>query len=172
MIITDKVIASAIKDIVILTDSREQKNKHILEYFNDKEIPHRIEKLDTADYTFILPNYSMLNLDRSVLVEKKNSLDEIANNFTKDRVRFVAEFERIEKEKIHLLIENASWKKVVSGSYRSKIPPQSMLASLLTWNMRYSCPIWFSSPAESGMLIYNIIKYELMEELKRKRLDK
>lgn len=169
MKITDKMIADVIKDIVILTDTREQKNKHILDYFDEKEIKHQLQKLDTADYSFILPNFGFLEFDNSILIEKKNSLDEIAGNFTKDRQRFVSEFERIGDAKIHLLIENATWRKIINGSYRSKLPPQNMIASLFTWNVRYNCPIWFSNPTESGMIIYQIIKYEIMEKLKSLR---
>lgn len=171
MKITDKMIADVISDLVILTDTREQKNKHILDYFDEKEIKHQLQKLDTGDYSFILPNYQNLGMDNSIIIEKKNSLDEIAGNFTKDRLRFVEEFERVGDSKIHLLIENATWKKVVNASYRSQLPAQNMIANLFTWNIRYNCPIWFANPTESGMIIYQIIKYEVMEKLKKIRLD-
>lgn len=169
MQITDKMIGDVLADMVIITDTREQKNQHILEYFDDKEIKHRLEKLDSADYSVVFPNHPEFELDYSILIEKKNSLDEIAGNFTKGRERFIKEFERIGDAKIHLLIENATWRKVRNGSYRSKLPPQNMVANLLTWNARYNCPIWFVNPTESGMLIYQVFKYGTMEKLKSMR---
>lgn len=163
--LTDNEKASILQDMVVICDTREQKNQHILDYFTQYKIPYKTERLDTADYSFILPSYPELNLDKTVLVEKKNSLDEIAGNFTKDRVRFINEFERVTTEHIHLVIENATWKKVKNGSYRSKLHPNSMTASLLTWNIRYNCPLWFVGKEESPELIYKILYYELKEIL-------
>lgn len=163
---TDKEMAHILEDIVIIVDTREQKNQHILDYFLKNNIQYKVEKLDTADYSFYLPNYRVLNIDKMVLIEKKNSLDEIAGNFTKDRERFKAEFERVKDDKIHLVIENATWKKLKGHSYRSLLSPRAFLASLLTWNIRYKCPIWFVGKEESAELIYYLIYYEVFECLK------
>lgn len=162
-------MSEILADMTIIVDTREQKNEHILQYLRDNRIPYITQKLDTADYSFILPNYPELNLDKKILIEKKNSLDEIAGNFTKGRERFVREFERVTDEHMHLLIENATWKKLMKGSYRSKLPPQSFMASLLTWQIRYKCQIWFAGADESPALIHQILKYELMEHLKNFR---
>jgi ERCC4-type nuclease len=164
--LTDREIANILADITIIIDSREQKNQHIINYFKDNDIPYIVDKLHIADYSFYLPNYSHLGLDRKFVVEKKNSLDEISGNFTKDRDRFAREFERITDEKIHLVVETATWKRLLSGSYRSKLAPRSFMASMLTWNIRYKCPIWFVGLDESPTLIYNILYYEVFEYLK------
>ena len=167
---TDKQISEVIKDMRIVVDTREVKNEHITNWLTENNIPFIREKLDSGDYSFDLPNYPELGLDRIYLVEKKNSLTEIAGNFTSGRERFVREFERIpENAVLHLLIEGATWKKVLNGSYRGQFPPKSMLASLLTWSIRYDTPVWFVGIDESPELIYNILKYELMEHLKSLR---
>lgn len=167
MKLTDGLMQKIIDDMVILVDTREKKNDHILKYFKEQKIPYVIEKLQTADYSFYLPNYFDIGADRLFLVEKKNSLDEIAGNFTKDRDRFTREFERVDAEHIHLVIENATWKRLFNETYRSKLPAKSFMASMLTFNIRYNCPIWFVGIDESPILIYNILKYELLEHLKK-----
>lgn len=167
--ITDKQIQNIMADILVIVDTREQKNQHILDYMNMNGIKYKVEKLDTADYTLVLPSYPQIGVDKKFLVEKKNSLDEIAGNFTKDRERFRREFERVTDEHIHLVVEQATWKKLLKGSYRSKFPPKSFLASLMTWNIRYNCPIWFAQVEESPIVIVNILKYELLEYLKENR---
>ena len=166
MALTDKQVSDIIHNMVILTDTREQKNQHILDFFDENEIPHKKEQLRTADYSFYLPDYPELGIDRKILVERKGSLNEIAGNFTKDRGRFVREFERVGDEHIHLVMENATWKKILSGSYRSEFNPNAFMASLLTLDIRYNCPVWFCTTEESPILIYNILKYELREHLK------
>ena len=166
---TDKEMQSILDDIVVIVDTREKKNDHILEYFKENGINYVVKKLDTADYSIELPNHPELNLDRKFLVEKKNSLDEISGNFTKGRDRFAREFERVVDENIHLVIENATWKKLLNGSYRSKFPPKSFMASLLTFSIRYNIKVWFCTPKESPTVIYNILRYELFEYLKNIR---
>ena len=163
---TDRELNDIIDNMVVIVDSREQKNGHLLKYFDDNGIKWVCKKLDTADYSFELPNYKHLGLDRKILVEKKNSLDEITGNFTTSRDRFQREFERITDEHLHLVIENTTWKKVVNGSYRSKMHPNSLIASLLSWSVRYGFKVWFGGKDESPMLIYNLLKYELVEALK------
>lgn len=163
---TDKELGEIVNDMVVIVDTREQKNQHILDYLNDNEIKWVRKKVDTGDYTFELPNYPNLNLDRQVLVEKKNSLSEIAGNFTTDRGRFQREFERLDEEDMHLVIENATWRKIANGSYRSKLHPNAFTASLLSWAMRYDFKVWFVQPQDSPQLIYNLLKYGLIEKLK------
>lgn len=163
---TDRELDNVLRDMTVIIDTREKKNDHLLKYFNDNGIKWVCKKLDTADYSFELPNYKHLGFDRKFLVEKKNSLNEITGNFTSSRERFQREFERIEDEHLHLVIENATWKKVVNGSYRSKMHPNSLIASLLSWSVRYGFKVWFVGKDESPMLIYNILRYELAEALK------
>lgn len=165
---TDKEIGNILDDMVIIVDSREKSNVHILEYFNALGIKHKCEKLDSADYSFILPNYQHLFLDKKVLVERKGSIDEIVGNLSANRDRFIREFERLEPDqKISMVLENLTWKKVNNGSYRSKINPKSIIASLITWETRYNCPMYPCTKEEAGMLIYNILKYGLRERLKK-----
>jgi len=164
--LTDKKMSDIMSNIVVVVDSREKQNDHILSYLKDNDIPYIVEKLHSADYSFILPDYPELNMDRKILVEKKNSLDEISQNFTSGRERFAREFERLTDEKIHLVVEDATWKKLTKGSYRSKLPPKSFTASMLTWSIRYRCPVWFVGRDESPELIHKLLHYELLEFLK------
>lgn len=168
---TDREIQKVLDDIVVIVDTREQKNQHILDYLTENNIKYITEKLDTGDYSLVLPNYTHLGLDKKFLVEKKNSLDEISTNFTSGRARFVREFERAKEshQNLHLVIENATWKKLYKGSYRSKFPPKSFKASLITFCIRYGVPVWFVQPEESPDLIYSLLHYELFEYLKENR---
>lgn len=160
-------MANVLNDIVVIVDTREQKNQHILDWFESNEIAYEISKLDSGDYSFRLPNYMELDIDRMILVEKKNSLDELAGNFTKGRERFQREFERVgPDQKIHLLVEKATFKKLLNGSYRSQFSPQSYMASIFSWSDRYGIPVWFCNTSESGEIIYNILKYGLLNYLK------
>ena len=117
-------------------------------------------EVDSGDYSFILPNYSELNLDKKILIERKGSLDELAGNFTKGRKRFQREFERLESDqKMHLLLENFTWRKLLNDSYRSKFSPNAYKASLITWSIRYDFKVWNVVKKDSEVL------HEILKEL-------
>ena len=160
-------IDNILSDIHIIVDSRENKWYHIRDYFNKKKIPYTVEKLDVGDYSFVLPNYPQLDLDKKFIIERKGSLSELAGNFTKGRSRFKREFERLEDwQKIHMVVETATWRKLFNGTYHSKFHPNSYKASVFTWNIRYNCPIWFCEKKESPEIIHKILHYEVSEYLK------
>ena len=66
--------------IVIWADSREKASEHILETFDDKKIEYFVSKLPWGDY---------MNFNNTKLViERKNSILELANTIGKDHQRF------------------------------------------------------------------------------------
>lgn len=160
------------ENIVILVDSREKANKHILDVFDKESIQYRVTTLESGDYTFELKAIPDLdiphNMDfrQDVMIERKNSLDEISGNFTKGRERFNDEFGRAWATKKYLLIENGSYEKILDHDYRTEYNPSSFFASLLSFDARYDLHICFASKDTSALLIYNICKYTLREILK------
>lgn len=164
--LTDKELSGIIKDMVIVIDTRENKNGHIIKFFEENGIEYEYKKLDFGDYTFRLKTRSDLNLDNLIVIERKNSLDEIAVNFTKNRDRFIREFER-GNNKLHILVENGRWSNIFNSSYRSEILYKSFMASILTWYFRYNCPFWFVEVDNCGEFVYNLLKYSLLESLKK-----
>lgn len=155
--------------MVFVVDSREQPTEALskrLEYLN----PWVRETVNAGDYTAktLLPDGSWFYLP--VAVERKMSFTEIAGNFTRDRDRFRAEFNRARDAEIRLyiLIENASWEDAYAGAYRSQMKPKSLIASLLTWSARYNTTILLcKKPATGGKLIHDILHYEMREHLEK-----
>lgn len=163
---TDPEIKELLKQLTVICDTREQANENITGYLDSKKIPHTSRKLDTGDYSAMIGDYT---LEQDVVIEKKNGLDEIAGNFTVDRQRFEDEFTRAKAEglKVFLLIENATWSDIFLHNYRSKLKPQSLIASLLSWQVRFNLTIIFCKPSETGQIIYGILYYAAREALKK-----
>ena len=159
-------------NIVILVDSREKANRHILDVFEREGVQYRVVTLESGDDTFELKAIPELDIDHTmdfrqdVMIERKNSLDEISGNFTKGRERFNDEFGRAWATKKYLLIENGSYEKILDHDYRTEYNPSSFFASLLSFDARYDLHICFASKDTSALLIYNICKYTLREILK------
>lgn len=159
---------------MIISDSREQNNSHIINWLNNKKIPHRVEKLETADYSFLLPENKDLGIMRdlyftdNILVERKNSLEELSGNLTNDRLRFENEFIR-SKGKVHLLIENASYEDILSKNYKTEYNSQSFLASLHSFADRYNLSIQFIKDNQySAQFMYYTFYYHLRNWLLNK----
>ena len=123
-------IRDALESLTVLIDTREQDTERARK--RKEDFPRwRREKLDAGDYG------CEIELDGElcrvpVVVERKMSLDELCQCFTRERKRFEREFERAQQAgtRLHLLIENASWEKIHAGSYRSQMKPQALTASI------------------------------------------
>ena len=109
---TDKQINQILSEMIILIDTREQENKHIINYFEKKKINYRIEKLRTGDYSFAISKNAELNInaelsfDSIIAIERKATLEEISNNLTHERTAFENEMIRSTRLKqFYLLIE-------------------------------------------------------------------
>lgn len=161
---TDKELADALKDLKVITDTREQVNDHITKYFDAHKVKYFSRKLDIGDYSAQLGDETF---ERNVVIERKHNLDELCGNLTADRDRFEREFLRAKayNTKVFLLIEEASWDDVFLGNYRSKLVPKSLLASLLSWQTRFGITIVFANKANSGALIHGILYYAIREKL-------
>ena len=166
----DKIISK--DNIVILVDSREKANKHITEEFERQGINYRVCALESGDYSFELKAIPDLDIPHTmdfrqdIMIERKNSLDEISGNFTRGRERFNDEFGRAWAVKKYLLIEDGSYEKILNHEYRTEYNPTSFFASLLSFDARYDLHTLFSTKEKSAILIYNLCKYALREILK------
>ena len=114
------------ENIVILVDSREKANKHILDVFDKEGIQYRVTALESGDYTFELRAIPELDIPHAmdfrqdVMIERKNSLDEISSNFTRGRERFNDEFGRAWAVKKYLLVEDGSYEKIKMMDLRDR----------------------------------------------------
>lgn len=156
--------------MVIITDSREQRNQHILEKFSNLDIPFKIKKLDFGDY-------SMAGYEDKIVIERKASLTEIAANFCKGRDRFEAEFTRATESgaKIYLLIEDGKGRDKIKlrqemdkdkidmtirhkKTWRTNFTGNSMVASIVSWKEKYKFEIIFCNKKDTGEIISKILK--------------
>lgn len=157
--------------LVIIVDTREQQNQHILDYFIKQKIKHEVKKVDAGDYSIKIQANSELGIHRDfyipVVIEKKNSVDELAQSF-KERTRFENEFIRASADniKVHLLVEDAAgYENILKGNYRSQYEPKALLASLKSFESRYNLSISFLDKKYSGNFIYYTLRYSAREFL-------
>ena len=163
---TENELNALLKKMTVVIDTREQRNEHILDWLESRELAYLKRKLAVGDYSAMLEGQT---LESDVAIERKGSIDEIAGNFTAERDRFEREMLRgkANRTQLFLLIENCSWQDIMAHNYRSKMQPKALLASLLSWQARFNLNVIFCGKDEAGTIIYSILYYSLREQLLR-----
>lgn len=162
-------IEHALSSIEILVDTREQDTEAFQKRMEGLGRPFVRRKLDYGDYSaqYVDRDGQTASLERVAVIERKMSLDELCNCFTRDRGRFQREFERAKADRcrIHLIVENDNYERMRHGKYRSKLAPRSLVASYLSWSVRYNMQLHFCKAETTGWLTSEIMHYELREHL-------
>lgn len=162
-------IDTALKTLTVLVDTREQPTPQLKKRIKDMGVPTVRRKLDFGDYSaaVTLSDGSEYSLEKTVCIERKMDIDELCGCFCKGRARFTREFERAKKAgaKTYLLVEGASWEKIIRHNYMSLMTPNALVASITAWMARYNCIIIFCTSDISGKIIKDILYREMKERL-------
>ena len=162
-------VEAALNSLTILVDTREQPTKQFEERIAAMGVPVVRHVLNFGDYSakVTLPDGKEYSLEKTVCIERKMDIDELCGCFCKGRARFTREFERAKKAgaKTYLLVEGASWEKIIRHNYMSLMTPNALVASITAWMARYNCIIIFCTPDISGKLIKDILYREMKERL-------
>lgn len=168
---TDKEIKSLLATATILVDTREQQNSHITDYLSKKKVPFLSKKLDYGDYSIMIPVNEPLGIQRDlyfsdeIAIERKASLDELANNLTADRTRFEDEMLRSKNCKVLLMLENCGYVDIIGHKYRSKYEPKSYIATLASYTARFNLNVNFIAKSAAGNFIYYNLLYHVRNYL-------
>jgi len=115
----------------ILIGTREQKEWEFKGYNTIRKTLH------TGDYSvrFLDKDY-----DNEIAIERKE-LDDFVACCGSERDRFVKELERSMAIPHFFIIIEGSWKQIEAHFYRSQINPNSVIGSILSWQMKYGVHI-------------------------------
>lgn len=168
---TDSEQKQLLKSLVILIDTRENVNDHITGYFDKKGIAFKTQKLDSGDYSVMLPAAPGLGImrdtyfDKQIIIERKVDLTELSSNLAQYRERFESEFYRVPGCRKYLLIESGSYSNVFDGKYNTGLNSAAFMASLLTFQCRFGINVSFVSKEHSGKFIHALCYYFVREAL-------
>ena len=165
-----------LESMIVLVDTREKPTERAKKRYEALGASYERRTLSYGDYTYNaqLPNGEWLFKDDETvcgyaIVERKESLDELASCLTHSRDRFEREFQRAKDHgaRIFLLVENATWENLLAGRYRSQFNEKAFFASLCAWLVRYDLQLVFCKEETSG----KIIKELLYRDLKQRIMD-
>lgn len=156
---TDKQYKDLLNSLVIQIDKREQRNEHIVEWFDKNNINYMMKSFESGDYGFIIKKNEELGFCRDthfvdeLFIERKHDLDEIAVNLKESA--FINEIKRTMNIKNkYIIIENGSWDDIINHNYKSKYNEKAFYRTMLKLQSKYGIKIIFCK--NSGEMIYNI----------------
>lgn len=164
---TDKEIKQILKTVVILCDTRERENQHIKDYLDKHKISHQDTALNTGDYTAMIPAdpemgiLRPLHFDRSILIERKGSLEELSGNLTNGRERFKDELTRARAISFHLMIEGGNFDDIISHQYKTQFNNKAFIASLLSLQSQHDFNLMFIEKENAGLYIFQLLYYHV-----------
>jgi ERCC4-type nuclease len=172
---TDKRLKEILQAITVIIDTREQENSHITGYFRANRIHYVERALKFGDYSFECPTIPELgftepfSFEQRIVVERKNSLDELSGNLAQARERFERELEKAREcqAKLILMCENGSWDKIIEHKYRTDMNERSYLGTLFSFSHRYDVQVQFVPSKYAGMFIFSQFYYFLRNELRQ-----
>ena len=154
-----------LRSMYVIVDTREQDTERFRYRMKNLGCPYIREALSYGDYSvgYTDINGQKQDLRRIVVIERKMNLDELCNCFTSGRARFEKEFKRARQDhaKVHLLVEDGNYEKMFDGKYRSKMHPNSLIASYLAWAERFNIQLHFCKKETTPKLINKILHYSL-----------
>ena len=169
---TDKQLKELVSHMVILHTNNEQKNQHILDYFDKKGIKHKGKALKTGDYSFMIEACPELGFIRDtyftdeLCIERKNSVSELAGNIKEKNERFLKELNRmINIEHCYLLIENDSVDDIIEHNYESQYNELAFFRQVIGMQKRSNLYTYFVDKSHMGFMIYEICYSCLMNKI-------
>ncbi len=167
---TPREMEHVLESIVIIVDTREHITEDLKKRMNNTGYKYYRKCLNFGDYSAEYSvNGKIYSLESECVIERKMSLDEICSNFTKGRQRFEREFERARAAgaKIHLIVENGSYEKILTGDYRSRLSSDCLYSSLIAFCDRYNLTIHFCEPDTTPSLMRKIFYHHIRNTLKK-----
>ena len=163
-------IDGALQTLTILVDTRDQDTPLFRKRMRRVGFPTKRKKLNFGDYSCsVIADGAEVDLSASFAIERKMSLDELAQCYTRGRGRFEREFERARDAgaKIYLIVEGATWEGAYNGLYRTRMHPHSLIASMTAWLARYNCQMLMCKAETTPILIHDLCYRDAKEHLER-----
>lgn len=152
--------------MLILADTRQQKDNYITNYFDKNNIQWLRTTLPSADYMALRYNNSFIK-DYSILVDTKKDVEEIVGNLchTTEHERIKREIEKARElgceqfiflicdNKIKTIDDLRNW-----SSKRTKVKGETLLKIMRTMSERYNVRFIFTSKQNAGAKIIELLQ--------------
>lgn len=189
--LSDTEIDKLLKNIVIVIDTAEKENNHIIEWLDKKKHKHIKRKLNFGDYTgYIESNEDTKDVignrniwfNNIIAIERKANLTELANNLkqntnTGERTRITKEFTKakvlgcyltmyVEDPNGIINIFKKQYGKKVNGLFVTNFEPLAFYRSIKSFESDFRYTTGWYSKEMMGHEIYETIRMHIRKYLK------
>lgn len=168
----NELVKKIFKTCSYITIDTREKDNHIKDTLDKYGIKYRVKKLDYGDYGIEIDKNEELGINEDIkfhiAIERKASLDEIANNLTRGQKRFYNEIQRCIDDNgfMIIMIEDSTYDDIVNENYTSKLTSKQFLGLLHGVTAKYEVPFVFISKSKAPLYVYDVLKYHAREILK------
>lgn len=141
----------------IIRDTREQAGYTFSDF---PDVQATTETLVTGDY-------SLHGFTDRIAIERK-ALNDLLGCLTANRDRFFRELERLRAYDAAALVVEATYKDIALGRYRSRIPAETVIQSLVSIQANFRLPVVFSGSAQAGeKFVHDFFRHYQRHEVER-----
>lgn len=112
-----------------------------------EQTPLILPGLRTVTRGLVSGDYSLVGAEHLFAIERK-SLNDLVGCVTRERERFERELIRLRGYRFRRLLIVGTEDELANGDYTSTTPPAAVMASLITWEVRFDVPVVFCDDAE------------------------
>ena len=149
---------------MLICDTREKKNQHVLDYLETNNVPFVVRKLDYGDYQD--------HERKHICIDRKQNIAELAKNVTRERDRFIREIERAKADgcRLVILVEQNKYKDrdrwvsvknitdlMLWSSPHTKIRGEKVFRVLMELQYKYNLSVVFCDKRTTARKILEII---------------
>lgn len=146
-------------NLMLIVDSREQENSHIIRDIQKKDLFYSENALSFGDYSFY---YDGVDYTKEFSIERKNSVNELISSLLENR--FEREFKRASRTNnnyFEIVVENGSMTDIMQGNYRNNVDINKIISMVHSRQIEYNMPITFLNRFCMFQYILGKIKYYL-----------
>ena len=154
-------------NLIILTDTRQQKEEHILKEFDEQNILHIRTGLPSADYMAVRYDKEKgFYLDYSILIDTKKDIEEIASNLcnSQNHQRILREIQKgkdLGAKQFVFLINGGKVKTIEDlqnwSSKRTKVKGSVLLKIFKTMSQKYGVKFIIVPKKNMGEMIMKLL---------------
>jgi len=135
---------------IIITDTREPKFGEPGYYdFSRFDVVSVWADLNVGDFTLGGCDLDGVPYSRLVMIERK-TISDLIGSFTAGRKRFEKMWLRCPAGQYRFLLIEGNELELMRGIYRSRMHPNSVLATIASWSMKYQFNVFFTGGPETG----------------------
>lgn len=130
---------------VIVVDTREKESYTFRGWKCDEVDGGHVMTVRTERRTLKSGDYSLSGFETRVAVERKSLVD-LFGTLGQGRDRFERELERLREYEFATVMVESTWPEILaSPPARSRLPPKTVLRSVIAWQQRYPNVHWFTA---------------------------